>query len=95
MRAVFIDVLVDKLHQEGLGIASGCLHHFVDHVDAVIKDFSQELRDRAKFSQAYSELEEFVDRMIQDARSSGAGELHEPNFFQAKSQCGLIFWCNP
>jgi hypothetical protein len=95
MRAIFIEVLIEKAKQANLGIAHGCLDHFVNHVDGVIKQNTTLLLDRKNFAQAYSELEEFVDRMIQAAKATGATELHEPNFFAAKAQCGLIFWCTP
>jgi hypothetical protein len=94
MRSIFIDVLIDKIRRENLGIAHGCLDHFVRHVDDVIQQNATKLQDRQNFAQAYAEMEEFVDRMIAEAKAAGSFELHEPNFFDAKAQCGLIFWCS-
>lgn len=93
MRALFVEVLVEKLLRAGLGIAADCLHHFVDHVDFVVGQNAAQLLQREGFAQAYAELEEFVDRMIAAARVQGLSDLHEPTFFAALSQCGLIFWC--
>ncbi len=76
MRAIFIDVLIDKLHRDNLGIAHGCLDHFVRHVDDVIKRNAVQLADRKDFAQAYGELEQFVDRMItRRKRRAFSGQL--------------------
>ena len=93
MRAIFFEALIDIVRAEGLGIASGCLYHIDQLVTDVSMQHASELRSRATFAKAYADFEEFVNRMVRDAKAKNYPELHEDTFFAAKSQCGLIFWC--
>jgi hypothetical protein len=93
MRALFLEVLLDVARKNGLGMGAGCLEYFVQLIDSVITEHADELQNREKFIQAYAELEEFVQRMIQSAIAKGYSELHEDTFFDAREQCGLIWWC--
>ena len=94
MRALFFEILVDMTTQSGLGIARDCLGLIHSHVDGVITSRQQELRDQGNFVKAYDGFGVFVGRMIQSAKSKGYNELHEDTFGAARSECGLIFWCD-
>lgn len=93
MRSLFMEIVLDAAATEGLGIASNCLNLVRQHIDEVISRHGQELREAATFARAYGDFQEFVARMIADARLKGYPELHEDTFLQARAQCGLIFWC--
>jgi hypothetical protein len=93
MRALFLEVLVDIAVQEGLGIAHNCLHLVRDHVDQTIQRHSGELMERDKFIRAYADYQEFVLRMARDAKSKNYQELHEDTYYAARTECGLIWWC--
>jgi len=94
MRALFIEILVEILRHQGLGIHARCLQIFVDHVDDVLNRFATQLRDRNNLIQAYGELQEFVLRMVRAARAEGTPEIHERHHDSANNQCGLVFWCS-
>lgn len=93
MRALFLELLVDRLLAEGLGIGHGCLYEMARQIDSILQRHRNELADRQTFLRAYADLAEFVSRMAADARAGGSSDLHEHTFFSARSQCGLIFWC--
>ena len=94
MRALFFEALVDITAMAGIGIGRDCLNLIHSHVNKVVSDRQQDLRDRANFMTAYTEFEEFIGRMIRSAISKDYAELHEDTFGDARSECGLIFWCD-
>jgi hypothetical protein len=93
MRAIFLEALIDMTRAAGLGIEAVCLYHIDTLVSRVSIEHATKLQDRATFVKAYGDFEEFVARMIADARSKGYSSLHEDTFFEAQGKCGLIFWC--
>jgi len=93
LRSIFLEALVDIAVAEGLGIAPGCLHAMWQMVGNVSQKDLSALSTHDALNKAFADFEEFVLRMVTDARSKGYQDLHEDTFAAAKSQCGLIFWC--
>jgi hypothetical protein len=65
----------------GLGIEAGCLYHIDDLVSRVSQQHASDLRQRQTFAKAYADFEEFVSRMIVDAKAKRCSSLHEDTFF--------------
>jgi hypothetical protein len=95
MRSLFLEVLFDKAADGGFGISAPCMGDIRRHLDAVITAHSKELRDPKTFSKAYRDYQRLVDRMIKSAKKKKYTELHEDTLMDARSQCGLIFFCDP
>ena len=93
LRSIVLETLVEIALGEGLGIAANCLRLIEQMVNDVLKKHLSELSKPGILNHAFADFEEFVLRMVADARAKGLTELHEDTFSQAKSQCGLIFWC--
>jgi len=93
LRSIFLETLVEIALGEGLGITAKCLKLIEQMVNDVLKKHLSELSKPGVLNHAFADFEEFVLRMVADARAKGLTELHEDTFSQAKSQCGLIFWC--
>jgi hypothetical protein len=93
VREIFLQTLIDMTGSEGLRIEAGCLQYITDLVSHVSAEHASELRDRETYDRVYAGFQEFVSRMIADARSKGYSSLHEDTFFAARSKCGLVFWC--
>ncbi|NEP19722.1 MAG: hypothetical protein F6J97_23010 [Leptolyngbya sp. SIO4C1] len=93
MRALFYEALLDACRQANLGIAQDCLGLITDKINQVVETHHAELLDRDTFVRTYADFQEFVRRMIQSAQDSNFDALHEPTFFDALGQCGLVFWC--
>lgn len=93
LRSTFLETLVEIAATEELGIAAGCLQAMNQMISDVSRNNLAELRNREMLNKAFADFEEFVLRMVADARQKGYSELHEDTFSAAKGQCGLVFWC--
>ena len=94
MRSMFLDMLIERLKSEFLGIEAGCLIDLDALISRVVQEHGAELRDRGTLVRSVADFEALLGRMIVDARAKGYMSLHEDTLATARSQCGLVFWCS-
>ena len=93
MKGIFCQIVLEVLVREGLGIEPNCLAELNRLIDRVLDRRGRELLMRETFVRAVADFEQFLARMVEEARATGAGRLHEGTFARARQRCGLIFWC--
>ena len=93
LRTWLMEQIIDAAAARNLGIADNCLILLRDDVDNVLKFHAAELQDPNVVRQVLNAHAAFLDRMVQDALAKGYNELHEDTHDQARTKCGLIFWC--
>lgn len=81
-----------RLAKRKFGIGYEPLKALMESVNIVSHDKSEELRT-VGLVKAFSELDEFIDRMVDSASHRGVNQVDLVDFEAAKERCGLIFWC--
>ena len=93
MRSLFIEAFVRAAVNADLGIAPECLRMTTDHIDSVLSRNAGRFSQADQFENAFKGFLKFTDRMVKEAKARDLSQLQELTFFEAKKQCGIVFWC--
>ena len=88
-------ILIERLRRARLGIEPFCLQDLLKLIDRVDERVNKRPDPVEAWIQAISGFDQFLSRMIDEAKRKNAQSLFEGTFAAARAQCGILFWCEP
>jgi len=86
-------ILMERLRSARLGIEPFCLQDLLRLIDQVEERVNARPDPVEASIQATTGFDQFLSRMIDEARRTNAQSLFEGTLAAARARCGILFWC--